>query len=130
MLSGEAINTNFIVFGLTQPGLEPTIYRTRDEHANHYATDVVCCNRVLWAHKTSLILPLFIEVPVPNQESEHYYIIIQLSTYDDVITLRLSTCDEVTPVIGFISPINYILRGHMPLYDLILLTVNRFIYQY
>ena len=41
VLSGEATNTNFIVFGLTQPGLEPTIYRTRGEHANHYATDVV-----------------------------------------------------------------------------------------
>jgi hypothetical protein len=25
MFSGEATNTNFIVFGLTQPGLEPTI---------------------------------------------------------------------------------------------------------
>ena len=39
MLSGEATNTNFIDFGLTQPGLEPTIYRTLGEHANHYATD-------------------------------------------------------------------------------------------
>ena len=39
MLSGEATNTNFIVFGLTRPGLEPTIYYTRDEHTNHYATD-------------------------------------------------------------------------------------------
>jgi len=28
MLSGEATNTNFIVFGLTRPGLEPTIYHT------------------------------------------------------------------------------------------------------
>ena len=35
VLSGEATNTNFIVFGLTRPGLEPTIYRTRGEHANH-----------------------------------------------------------------------------------------------
>ena len=34
MLIGEAANTNFIVFGLTWPGLEPTIYRTRGEHAN------------------------------------------------------------------------------------------------
>jgi hypothetical protein len=25
----------FIVFGLTRPGLEHTIYRTRGEHANH-----------------------------------------------------------------------------------------------
>ena len=34
--SGEATNTNFTVFGLTQPGLEPMIYRTRGVHANHY----------------------------------------------------------------------------------------------
>jgi len=39
--SGEATNTNFIVFGLTRPGLESTIYRTRGEHANHYTTDAV-----------------------------------------------------------------------------------------
>jgi hypothetical protein len=41
MLSAEATNTNFIVFGLTQPWLEPTIYHTQGEHANHYTTDVV-----------------------------------------------------------------------------------------
>jgi hypothetical protein len=40
-LSGEATNTNFIVFGLNRPGLEPTIYHTRGKHANHYATDAV-----------------------------------------------------------------------------------------
>ena len=34
-------NTNFIVFDLTQPGPEPTIYRTRGENANHYVTDAV-----------------------------------------------------------------------------------------
>jgi hypothetical protein len=34
-------NTNFIVLGLTRLRLEPTIYRTRGEHANHYATDPV-----------------------------------------------------------------------------------------
>jgi hypothetical protein len=39
MLSEKAANTNVIVFGLTGPGLAPTIYRTRGEHANHYATD-------------------------------------------------------------------------------------------
>ena len=33
MLSREATNTNFIVFGL--------IYRTQDEHANYYTTDAV-----------------------------------------------------------------------------------------
>jgi hypothetical protein len=41
MFSGETTNTNFIIFGLTRLGLEPTIYRTLGEHANHYATDVV-----------------------------------------------------------------------------------------
>ena len=44
MLSGKATNFNFIVFGLTRPGIEPTIYRTRGEHANHYATDAVTQN--------------------------------------------------------------------------------------
>jgi hypothetical protein len=41
VLRGEATNTNFIVLGLTRPGMEPTIYRTRGEHTNHYATDAV-----------------------------------------------------------------------------------------
>jgi hypothetical protein len=41
VFSGEATNTNFIVSGLTRQALEPTIYRTRGEHANHYATDAV-----------------------------------------------------------------------------------------
>ena len=27
---------NFIVYGLTRPGLEPTIYHTQREHTNHY----------------------------------------------------------------------------------------------
>jgi len=45
VLSGEATNTNFIVFGLTRPELKPTIYRTWDKHTNHYTTDVVfSCN--------------------------------------------------------------------------------------
>jgi hypothetical protein len=41
LLSREVTNTNFIVFGLIWPGLEPTIYCTRGEHANHYAIDTV-----------------------------------------------------------------------------------------
>ena len=47
-VSGEATNTNFIIFGLTRPGLEPTIYRTRGEHANHYTTDAVLTNSKLY----------------------------------------------------------------------------------
>jgi hypothetical protein len=30
-----------LVFGLTQSTLDPMIYRTRGEHANHYTTDAV-----------------------------------------------------------------------------------------
>ena len=39
--SGEATSTNFIVFGLIQPGIELRIYRTWCEHTNHYTTDTV-----------------------------------------------------------------------------------------
>ena len=39
MLSGEVTNTTLIVFGLTRPEVEPTIYRTRGEYANYYTTD-------------------------------------------------------------------------------------------
>ena len=41
MLSGEAAYTNFNVFGLTRPGIEPTTFRIRGEHANHYTTEAV-----------------------------------------------------------------------------------------
>ena len=44
MLSGEAANTNFIVFGLARPGLEPTNYHTQGEHANHYTPNAVNIN--------------------------------------------------------------------------------------
>ena len=36
----EEHNANFIIFGLTRSGLEPTISRTWGEYANHYTTDV------------------------------------------------------------------------------------------
>jgi hypothetical protein len=32
VLCGEATHINFIAFGLTRSGHEPTIYRTRGEH--------------------------------------------------------------------------------------------------
>ena len=38
---GEATNTNFIIFALTRSRFEPTIYRTRDEHADPNTTDAV-----------------------------------------------------------------------------------------
>jgi hypothetical protein len=39
VISREATNTNYIVFGFTRSGLEPTIYCTRGEHGNHYTTN-------------------------------------------------------------------------------------------
>jgi hypothetical protein len=43
----EAINTSFIVFGLTRSRLEPTMYRTRGDHAKHYTTETVEVKNVL-----------------------------------------------------------------------------------
>jgi hypothetical protein len=37
LLSGKATNTNFIVFGFIWSWLEPTIYRTRGEHALYFS---------------------------------------------------------------------------------------------
>ena len=37
-------NTNFIVFGLTQPRREPTTLHTWGEHPNHYNTDAIIIN--------------------------------------------------------------------------------------
>ena len=51
VLNEEAKNTNFIVFGLSQPRLEPTIYRTRCEHANQHTTDAVPQNETFWDTK-------------------------------------------------------------------------------
>jgi hypothetical protein len=41
VLSGEAKNTNFIVFGLIRSGLESTNYHTQGEYANNNTTDEV-----------------------------------------------------------------------------------------
>ena len=54
ILSGKATNTNFIVFGLTQSGLEPTNYCTQGEHAKHYTTDAVIDKTLLLFSKVSI----------------------------------------------------------------------------
>ena len=38
MLSGEAENKNFIVFGLTLPEFKTTIYRIRGDDSDHYTS--------------------------------------------------------------------------------------------
>ena len=58
VLSREVANTNFIVFGLTGPGIEPTIYRTRGEHAKQYSIDAVTlCHIIL--HKVRFKFMVF-----------------------------------------------------------------------
>ena len=88
MLSGEAINTNFIVFSLTWPGLEPTIYHTRGKHANHYATDAAPSTRrisysiICSFHKyelqciSVLVLPSCIFSLIPKYLDSEIYIYI------------------------------------------------------
>jgi len=46
MLSEEATNTNFIVFGLTRSGLEPMTYRIRGEQARFLTLDVTALPNV------------------------------------------------------------------------------------
>jgi hypothetical protein len=43
MLSGEIAIANFLVFGLTRPGLKPIIYHTQGEHDDHYIIDGFQC---------------------------------------------------------------------------------------
>jgi hypothetical protein len=79
----EAVNTNFIIFGLTQPVLGPTIltqpvlgptiltqpvlgptiYRTPGEHANHYTNDEVeqCFRLYNECHKLTKLLTIFLK---------------------------------------------------------------------
>jgi hypothetical protein len=40
-IAEKPTNANFIVFSLTWPGLEPTIYRTQGEHNNQYTTKFI-----------------------------------------------------------------------------------------
>ena len=42
VLSWEAANTIFNVFGLTWPGIKPMTFCTQGELSNHYTTEAVC----------------------------------------------------------------------------------------
>ena len=53
---------NYIVFGLTWPGTESTIYRTWGKHANHYATDAV--NKCLTFNLVNIFLLNISEVVI------------------------------------------------------------------
>ena len=36
MISGQAADINFVVFGFTHPRLDPMVYHTQGKHANYY----------------------------------------------------------------------------------------------
>jgi len=55
MLTGEAANTNVIVFGLARQGAESTIYCNLAEHANPYTTDV---NAEAWGAESTIYCTL------------------------------------------------------------------------
>ena len=48
VLSGEAVNTNFIVFSLFWPGRKLTIYRIQCDLVNHYTSDVLWPSDHIW----------------------------------------------------------------------------------
>jgi len=48
VFSGEATNTNFIVYGLTRSWLEHTIYHSRGELTNNYTTDAIQWSKAKW----------------------------------------------------------------------------------
>jgi hypothetical protein len=54
----ETTKTNVIVYGLTRPGVQSTIYRTHCKHANHYTTDaaVIITKYLLIIWKTVWII--------------------------------------------------------------------------
>jgi hypothetical protein len=37
----QQIQVYFVVFGLTKPGIELTIYNTQDKHTNNYTSDEI-----------------------------------------------------------------------------------------
>ena len=59
MLSRETANTNCIVFGLTQPRLEPTIYRTRGEHI-YTCSIVLVLLQYIYSYNIVLVLLQYI----------------------------------------------------------------------
>ena len=76
MFSGDETNTNYIVFGLMRQGLEPTIYRTRNEHANHYTTydAVMSQTRSYYSLLTiQFVLIMFRIKPQRNRSSQQRY---------------------------------------------------------
>ena len=90
-----------LVFGLIQPGLEPTIYRTRGEHANHYTTDAVKLHTTMVdskINKTIIIWIVHSNLPVTfyennvvrniNKIKNHDLFLVDISEDQLILTFR------------------------------------------
>ena len=81
LLGGKATNTNFIVFGLIRPRVEPMIYSTWGEHANHYNTDVVSL-LMMYNYYSYLVICLYVHclwyifVDSPSITTENFVLIV------------------------------------------------------
>ena len=72
-----------LVFALTRPGFETTIYRTRGEHANHYATDAVLFKMPVAIQEYNSYLPVILFVVYV----EHFSTIIDKTPCSSVSTI-------------------------------------------
>jgi hypothetical protein len=78
----EAASTYFIVFGLTRLVLEPMIYHTRGEHANHYTTDAVTklkCEQ--WIKRDDKIKPPFESSELKGATLSFIFILFNFNIY-------------------------------------------------
>ena len=114
MLSGEATNSNCIVFGLTWSGLEHMIYRTRDEHSNNYTTDAVWTNSQ--SKQNSILRSCFHSSSDDCRDMILYLCFIQARYMYLVFNVVKSACIERSsfsfPVIENFIWIKHLLRGH------------------
>ena len=60
MLSGEVINTNVIVFGLTQSGA--LTHDLTALEANHYTTDAFLLSTKTWCIQNCVYINMFLEI--------------------------------------------------------------------
>ena len=78
------------LYGLTRLGLEPTIYRTRGRHANHYTTNAVSCLRTFtFRYYYQLVSAnIHISLLLPARVSEHSHFVTITSSCQRAFTCR------------------------------------------
>jgi hypothetical protein len=103
---GEATDTNFTVLGLTRSGLEPTIYRTQGEHANHYTTDEPTIYRTQGEHANHCTTDEPTIYRTQGEHANHY------TTY--VVNINKSDCPCLKGTYTIPSPSTYLFSNYFP----------------